>query len=333
MRDGRATLALIIILLFAVTFPVAGQNSGFIWVKTNKPGSADFNDETIDKKALQFLDSLMQRDDIVVTFLGAADNLPWKGLAKNSQISSAIDQAKKLERALMLRNRYGKGEIGVTNEPVRGVKVVWRPKPPDVFKMKKDIETLKAINDSLRRLVVKKEQEKEERIFSLADSLASKFVEQYRIHDQEVDRILNDWEIKTGMATWTGGSSYDLLVPTLGISLSRTNWAFEFCGGFTPWSRKDVYGKRGDAMVSAMLSFFPRNLISYRLGMFSGWEFLTKTDNWTMKVMGVTVGPSIKFKYFELYAGYAFARLSTLIGNDRWKNGLLAHLNFKFLIN
>jgi len=274
----------------------------------------------------------MQRDDIEVTFLGGADKLPWKGL-KNPKLSQAIDQAKKLERALALRNRYGKGEIGVTDEPIRGVKVVWRPKPPDVFKLKEDLDALKAANDSLVQLVRRRQADQSQKLLVVADSLARRYADQYRVHDQEIEQILTDWEVKTGMAAWTGGSPYDLLVPTMGISLSRPQWAFEFSGGFTPWSQKDALGERGDAMLSGTISFFPRNFLSYRLGIFSGWEFLTETDNWTMKVMGVTVGPSIKWKYFDFYAGYAFARLSTLTGNDRWKNGLLAHLNFKFLIN
>ncbi|NOZ62106.1 MAG: hypothetical protein GXO74_10530 [Calditrichaeota bacterium] len=333
MSSRRTTIGLFIIFTFFMAASIFAQQSGSLWIKTNKPGSADFNDETVDKKALQFLDSLMQRDDIVVTFLGGADQLPWKGLPKNSKLSHAIDQAKKLERALALRNRYGKGEIGVTDESIRGVKVVWRPKPPDAFELKKDLEALKAANDSLRKMVQNNHKGEDRRLLVVADSLARNFADQYRVHDQEVEHIFADWEIKTGMAAWTGGSPYDLLVPTLGISLSRMYWAFEFSGGFTPWSQKDALGERGDALLSGTISFFPRNRISYHLGAFSGWEFLTKTDNWTMKVMGVTVGPSIKWKFFELYAGYAFARLSTLTGNDRWKNGLLAHLNFKFLIN
>ena len=333
MGRRRTTFGFFIIFVIFLTGQCFAQQSGSIWIKTNKPGSADFNDATIDKKALQFLDSLMQRDDIVVTFLGGADNLPWKGLKQNSKLSQAIDQAKKLERALALRNRYGKGEVGVTDEPIRGVKVVWKPKPPDVFKLKNDLDALKAANDSLARLVLQNQSTEKEKLFVIADSLARRYANQYRIHDQEVEQIFTDWEIKTGMAAWTGGSPFDLLVPTLGISLSRKNWSFEFSGGFTPWSQKDALGERGDAMVSSTISFFPRHLVSYRVGIFSGWEFLTETDNWTMKVMGVTVGPSIKWKYFDLYAGYAFARLSTLTGKDRWKNGLLAHLNFKFLIN
>jgi hypothetical protein len=73
--------------------------------------------------------------------------------------------------------------------------------------------------------------------------------------------------------------------------------------------------------------------LAYKTGVFSGWEFLTKTDNWTMKVLGVTAGPTLKWKYCELFAGYSYSKLSTLVESDQWVNGLLFHLNFKFLIN
>ncbi len=324
------TLLIILVLLAGSGY---SQQSGSIWVKTNKPGSADFNDETIDKKTLSFLDSLMKRDDIVITFLGGADSLPWKGLPKNSKISVAFDQAKKLERALRLRSRYGKGEVGITDEPVRGVKVVWGPKPPDAFKLRKDIDKLQAENDSLINLLTNIEKSQEQAISALTDSLRKIISKEKLLKDERIETVFSDWEVKTGFLAWSGGKPYDLMVPSMGIALKRMYWAFEIGGGFTPWSQKDAMGERGDAILFGTIALFPRRMIEYRFGFFSGWEFLAKTDNWTMKVLGITVGPSIKWKIFEGFFGYSYGRISTLTESDQWRSGILAHLNFKFLIN
>ena len=310
-----------------------GQDSGSIWIITNKPGSADFSDDTIDQQALAFLDSLMQRDDIAVTFLGAADNLPWKGMAANSKISQAIDQAKKLERALALRNRYGKGEVGVTDELARGVKVIWSPKPPDVFQMREDVNSLRATNDSLSKVVANFSQRQESQLAALQDSLAKMMSKTRALKEERIEPVFADWEVKTGFLAWTGGASYDLAVPSVGISLKRLYWAFEIIGGFTPWSREDAMGSRGDAMLLGTITLFPRNKFGIRSGAFSGWEFLTKTDNWTMKVLGLTAGPEIKWKFFEAYLGYTFSRLSTLVESDQWNHGFMFQFNFKFLLN
>ena len=326
-----------IILLFLVfilsTNLVWSQQSGSIWIKTNKPGSAKFDDKSIDKKALAFLDSLMKRDDIVVTFLGAADNLKWKGLGKNPKISNAVDQAKKLERALELRKRYSKGEVGITDKPFRGVKVVWAPKPPDVFKLRKEVDKLQAMNDSLLKIVSNLNKNKQNQLAAARDSINQFFIIKNSSKNNNIEPAYFDWEIKTGFLAWTTGSPYDLLVPCIGISLKRQFWAFDLKGGFTPWSRKDDLGKRGDAMLMGSISLFPRRALEYKAGAFSGWEFLSKTDNWTMKVLGITAGPSLKWKYFETFVGYSFSRLSTLTESDQWVNGILFELNFKFLIN
>lgn len=324
-------IILIIIMFFAGV--VQGQQSGSIWVKSNKPGSANFNDETIDKNIMAFVDSLMARDDIVVTFLGGADNLKWKGFSDNFSISQAIDQAKKLERALMLRSRYNKGEVGVTDEPVRGVKVVWSPKPPDIFELREDVDYLQTMNDSLINLMAKLDDNQQEQFAAFSDSLYKFLAKEKSLKDEKIEPGFMDWEIKTGVLAWTGGSNYDLAVPSIGIALKRMYWAFGIHGGFTPWSQQDPLGERGDAILLGTISLLPRKMIGFKTGFFSGWEFLAKTDNWTMKVLGVTAGPSLKWKYFECYVGYSFSRLSSLIQNDQWNHGLFMQFNFKFLIN
>lgn len=319
-------------MILAINGSVLGQQSGSIWIKTYKPGSANYNDATIDKKALDFLDSLMKRDDIVVEFLGGADNLKWKGLPQNSNVSKAFDQAKKLERALELKNRYGKGKVGITNEPTRGVKVVWSPKPPDIFKLQKEVNQLRAKSDSLAGLFANLYKKQNEQFAALSDSFKWLFANNV-VEDKKIEQLFFDWEVKTGVLAWTGGTPYDLAVPSVGISLKRQYWAFELSGGFTPWSREDVYGKRGDAMLMGTIALFPEKTIEYRAGGFSGWEFLSKTDNWTMKVMGITLGPAIKWKFFEVFVGYSVSRLSTLTDSDKWINGVMCQFNFKFIIN
>jgi len=333
MKIKDYTILLFILVFMLFNNLVWSQQSGSIWIKENKPGSSQLSDLSIDKKSLAFLDSLMQRDDIVVTFLGAADNLKWKGLPKNSKISKAIDQAKKLERALELRKRYGKGEVGITDEPYRGVKVTWAPKQPDAFKLREDVNRLQVMNDSLLNMLADVNRNTNDQFATMRDSL-SKFLEKNRLaKDNTVEPVFFDWEIKTGFLAWTSGAPFDLAVPSIGISLKRQFCAFDFEGGFTPWSRKDDSGKRGDAILMGSLSLFPRNIFAYKIGAFSGWEFLSNTDNWTMKVLGVTVGPTLKLKYFETFVGYSFSRLSTLTDSDQWISGIFFHLNFKFLIN
>lgn len=326
-------LGCLILIGMFVTPAVLSQTSGSIWIKSNKPGSASFDDASIDKEALAFLDSLMERKDIVVTFLGGADNLKWKGLPKKSEVSQAFDQAKKLERALSLQRRYNRGEVGITDEPFRGVKVVWKPKPPDIFKLREDVDKLKAMNDSLLSLMAKMKENQHHHFASLQDSINHLLTSRLEVKEHTIKDEFFDWEAKTGILAWTGGAPYDLVVPSIGIALKRQYWAFEIEGGFTPWGQKDATGERGDAMLMGTVSLFPRNLVEYRMGVFSGWEFFTKTDNWTMKVLGVSVGPSITWKYFEGFVGYTFSKISTLTKEDQWNNGALFLLNFKFLIH
>ncbi len=327
----KITFYLFTVVLFFC--PLKAQDSGSIWIKTNEPGSADFNDNTIDKNALTFLDSLMKREDIVVSFLGAADNLSWRGFTKNSNISNALDQTKKLERALTLMKRYGRGDVGITDELIRGVKVVWAPKPPDIFKMQEEIEKLKIANESLFDMLAELKNKDEQLFVSFHDTL-SKFVTlENSKQETVVETSFFDWEIKTGFLAWSAGAPYDLAVPSVGILLRREYWAFDLEGGFTPWSRKDELGKRGDAMLMGSFAVFPRRMLAYKAGIFSGWEFLSKTDNWTMKVLGVAAGPSIKWKIFEGFGGYSYSRLSTLYNSDRWVSGFIFHFNIKFLVN
>lgn len=333
MNNTKRVIFIVVMIGVFIPGVLFGQNSGSFWVKTFKPGSGNPYDETIDEKSLAKLDSLMRSTDIEVLFLGGADTLRWKALSESPEISMALDQAKKLERASRLRERYGRGEIGVTDEPVRGVKVVWSPRKPDIFKMQKDLQQLQAMNDSLTSILADWNQSQMDQLAAIRDSLNALGVNGKIQIDNKVTADSYDWEIKTGMLAWSGGGARDLAVPSIGIALKREYWAFEFEGGFTPWSKPDVYGDRGDALVLGTIALFPQETFEIKTGLFSGWEFLSKTDEWTMKVMGITAGPSIKWKFIEGYLGYSIARMSTLTESEQWVNGFLINTNFKFLMN
>lgn len=332
----RKTKNIILIATAIVAFLpclVSAQDSGSMWIKTYRPGSGNPDDETLDRESLAFLDSLMRRSDIEVRFLGGADTLRWKALSENLEISLALDQAKKLERASRLRERYGRGEIGVADEPIRGVKVVWGPKKPNLFKLQNDVQQLQAMNDSLTSILVDWNKSQMDQLAAIRDSLNALGVNSNIKIDRTVSGGSLDWEIKTGMLAWSGGNMHDLAVPSIGIALKRQYWTFEFEGGFTPWSKPDAYGDRGDALVLGTIALFPQETFEIKTGLFSGWEFLSKTDEWTMKVMGLTTGPSIKWKFIEGYVGYSIARMSTLTEPEKWVSGFMINTNFKFLMN
>ena len=117
-------------LVFMIPSIVYSQSSGVLWIKTFSHASSNLDDPHIDTKALASLDSLMQNEDIEVTFLGAADSLRWKmnGRYVHKAISNAWNVATRLRRALSLRERYGRGFVGVTDESIAGVKVIWNQK-------------------------------------------------------------------------------------------------------------------------------------------------------------------------------------------------------------
>lgn len=296
------------------------QSSGTIWVKTFLPGSADLNDPTIDRTALTFVDSLMKNPDLEVQFLGGADHIRWRHTGRSvvAPISNAWDAAKKLERASALRQRYGRGEIGTTDEPIRGVKVVWRPKPPDPFAMARKIGLLENLVDSLATQL---EKLSHERWSALPPDSSERRTDLVTVTPASDPAIFSDWEVKTGYLLWSAGRPWDLSLPYLGLSLNRQHWAFEVQGGFTPWSKEDPLGDRGDAMLLGAVNLFPRSWLELKIGAFSGWEFFTHSDQWTMKVMGLTAGPKLSWKSFEIYAGYAIGKISSLTEPDQWQSG------------
>jgi len=307
-----------------------GQDSGYIWIKSFEPGSANLEDATIDEKVLKEVDELMQRNDITIEFLGASDDLPWRQAHGAEKLSSAWDEGKKLERASQLRQRYGRGNIGTTDESVRGIKVVWYPKEENIV-LNTQIEKLNSLTDSLKRELSELDNEKTSQIRALRDSLSFADSGANMTSYAEISTSTFDWEIESGMYYWTGGSAYDIMSPYVGLALKRQTWGVEFQGGFSPWSQNYVDGNRGDAFLMGTFNLFPQNWYEFKIGLFSGWEFYTSSDNWTMKVMGVTAGPNIHINFVNLYVGYNLGNVSTLEKSGNWVHGLsvTASLDFK----
>ncbi len=320
----RGIMAGILLAMFMVSWGWA-QEQNYIWLTGFNPGSANLNDTGINKQVLAFIDSLMKRNDIDVTFLGAADNLNWRQSGHSGEVSRAWDEAKKLERASALRQRYGWGNIGTTDEKVRGVKVVWGPKEPDVFELKRRVNMLEGLADSLTMALLSLHNRQQE-LVARADSVAQSAM----LARTEISQNFFDWEVNSGVFMWSQGAPYDLAVPFLGIALKRHTWALEFQGGFTPWSRQYSDGARGDAFLMGTFHIFPRSRFPFKIGTFSGWEFLTNSDQWTMKVMGITAGPSIRWKWMNLYVGSNLAKVSTVTDPGKWGYSIIVATGFNF---
>ncbi len=324
-----------IILLVLNMIPASAQDSGYIWIQKFNPGSSNLNDATIDEKALEFVDNLMKRNDIDIQFLGASDELAWRHAQGQKMLSTAWDEGKKLERASQLRIRYGRGVIGTTDEPVRGIKVVWGPKDNGLEAMNNRIQQLESMNDSLKKAVLASDHQQKRDFQALRDSLTNIDPMGGMTSIAEISTSFFDWEVESGLFYWRGGAHYDLMVPYVGLALKRESWGIELQGGFTPWSKSntDNYGNRGDAFLMGTFNLFPKEWYEFKAGVFSGWKYLTNSDNWTMKVMGVTAGPNFHVKFLNIFAGYNIGRLSTLAGPDRWVHSASATLSFNFKLN
>lgn len=331
MLDLKKYFLLIIFTLFlGLENNVATEKeAGSIWIKTFKPGSAQLSDPTIDQKALAFVDSLMNRGEIEIEFLGGSDNLRWKQARGTPELSSAWDQAKKLERASRLRERYGRGFIGTTDEPIRGVKVIWRPKKPDIFELNERVGHFENMTDSLKNVMVTLKTNQQKEMIALKDSLLKQEPNMKMTSIAEISTTYFDWEVNSGILFWSAGAPYDLVAPYLGLALNRNSWGIEILGGLTPWSRTSMDGNRGDAFLMGTFNIVPEYWCQFKVGMFSGWEFLTNSDNWTMKVMGVTTGPNFKWKFLNIFAGYNLAKLSTLMEQSRWIHSGIVTASFK----
>lgn len=331
----KIRIIFLLIIYYSISQSLSAQTSGSLWIKTFAPGSANLSDATIDKSTLTFIDSLMKRNDIEVTFLGGADPTNWQlfGRKVKPQVSDTWDQAKKLERASILRQRYNKGQIGTTDEPVRGVKVIWEPKRPDIFKLKEQIEYAHNRIDSLNALLNALDQSHgTPAVLHESSNTPAKQEQNFNKYPLLTSSFASDWEIKTGFMVWSAGGPYDLGVPYMGIALKRLDWAFELQGGFTPWSEYRATSRRGDALLMGSFHLFPHDRLHIKAGVFSGWEFLTESDVWTMKIMGLTIGPKFNWRFFETYLGYTYGKLSSLT-DEYWCSGALITTNFRLKLN
>lgn len=288
------------------------SGSGSIWIKTFRPGSANLGDPTIDRRAMAFVDSLMQDPNIEVQFFGGADNLKWKGV--KLEVSKVLDSALRWERARKLRARYGRGEIGVTDEPIRGVKVEWKSKNSDLPVL------MEKLNQLLDKIDFTSDYEK--RLAALEDSVALLAGAKTTIININ-QSIFSDWQLQSGVMVWSAGKPWDLSVPYIGLALRQEKWALTLQGGVTPWSRQDPLGDRGDALLLGAISLYPDSWHGLKIGAFAGWEFFSHSDQWTMKVVGVTAGPNFRWKFWEAFLGYSIGNVSTLTGSEQWRNGAM----------
>jgi hypothetical protein len=144
-----------------------------------------------------------------------------------------------------------------------------------------------------------------------------------------------DWEVKSGVMYWSAGSKYNLTVPYLGLAFKREFWGVQLQGGFTPWSQTytDGYGNRGDAFLMGTFNIHLKEWYDWKVGVLSGWKYLTESDNWTMKVVGLTTGPNFRVNFLTVYMGYNLGNLSTLSEPDRWVHSACATVTINLKLN
>ncbi|MCK5739365.1 hypothetical protein KAH55_09290 [bacterium] len=334
MRKGAQNGMLIFFILSLLNgLPLLGQESGSVWLKTFAPGSSDLNDRSVDKVTLTFIDSLMARDNLEIIFLGGADETAWSlfGRRVPQNAGESWDEGKKMQRAGTLRDRYGKGIVGTTDTPIRGVQVIWQPKQT-LFNMDSLVTHLKETDvriDSLGHLVTALNDDVR-RLPNTAPLIGN-------THDSGIyftagNTIITDWEIKTGYLAWSAGSYYDLHCPALGVVFKRQTWAVEFMGGYTPWNEWKSDSQCGNAMLLGSFILRPQALFQLKAGLFSGWEFLNKTDEWTMKTMGMMVGPRLQWRFLDSFLGFSYSHISTMT-KEVWHYGMLLGINYNFTLN
>ncbi|MFQ5676346.1 MAG: hypothetical protein ACE5G1_10650 [bacterium] len=285
------------------------------WIKTFDPGSSDLTDSQIDQAALAMLDSLMQDQQIEVTFLGAADEVAWKigGKYVHKDLSETWNDAKRLSRARALRARYGRGHVGVTHENVVGVKVIWTKKTPDSYFTK--LDEIKEQNTSLEHEI--------ERIKTDLQDLSHKpgmnGTDGKNGHESDSNLDVN---LQAGFWTWQSGSSGSILSPYLAASLVIGNAAFMMQGGVTPWHSSSQNGNKSESFIYAGARYMKSQSLGFSLGVYRGWEFFTDTDNWLFKTTGVAAGVVINKGLFELNPALTYSNLNYLTQDSSWRLGI-----------
>lgn len=321
MKTVVATSVLFIILIWGIMTPALSQESGVIWIKYFRPGSADLNDPTIDRASLAFLDSLMKDDTIEVTFLGAADSLNWKidGKHVHLYVSEALNDAKRLSRARALQARYGRGTVGITYENVAGVKVIWRKKPeliPDTAVLNE----LKARGQKIDRELVK-----------IKDELQA-----LKAHDGKqtpkeivIKKSLNfNWHIQVGFWSWQTSDGRNIFTPSLAFNFNVNDWSLELKGGVTPWRKSSELGNLSESFVYAGIRFIPEEKYGVNVGVFRGWEFFTETDSWSSRTTGIATGVIWKYKKIEINPALTVSNVNSLVESSKWRVGSAISINF-----
>ena len=316
MKINTNTLLLVSSLCIFAT-RAGAQTSGMIWIKAFAPGSASLNDPQVDQKALAQLDSLMQDSTIAATFLGAADDLRWKmsGTQVHFDISEAWNDAKRLGRARILRARYGRGAVGVTDENIAGVKVIWSK--DETGNMLAAMENSSAsADDDLRQRVDDLRTDVDSVKAALESGRFTTIIEKKSVN-------LN-WRLHAGMWSWYAGTDRSIVTPAVGINIIYNQKALVLQGGVSPWPSRTAFGKQGEAFLYGGIRHLPANSrrgIGYAAGVFRGWEYFTSTDSWTMKSTGLTAGPLLMYSLLEVHPAVSYTYIDSLFKGHGWRLG------------
>lgn len=312
------------LVLFSTVFP---QTSGVLWIKTFNPGSSDLNDPLIDQEALGTLDSLMQDESVEVTFLGAADSLRWvfNGGYINLKISEAWNDAKRLSRARALRARYGRGNVGITHDNIAGVKVIWTKNTnPDRYTV--ELKQLQQQNDNLNQELAKVKSD----LQSLKPAFVTDAKNGYNGHTRVVvkeGRNFN-WRLQVGLWSWHSGGHASILSPSLALSIITGKTAFVVQGGVTPWHISSANGNQAESFVYVGIKHMKSDLYGFTMGGFRGWEFFTKTDDWSLKTTGAAAGVVLTHGFIEVNPTITYSNVDSIVNGNHWRLGSTIVLNF-----
>ncbi len=317
-------LSVFVLTLFSFAFAHA-QDSGVFWIKTFRPGSADLTDPQIDQAALAKLDSLMQDESVEVTFLGAADGKTWylHGQALHKDIAEALNDAKRLSRARALQARYGRGTVGITYEEIAGVKVVWRRTRKQTEEIdltaKPEVENL-ATKDG----VVEPQSEA-----ATPSEPEPGDVSVVNPEPEHLGRWEFNWRLQAGIWSYQSGSNGSLLSPSLALNIIINNTALVIQGGVTPWHVSSPYGNQAESFVYVGIKHMKSERWGFSAGAFRGWEFLTKTDNWSFKATGLAAGVVLNLGIVEFNPALTYTNVNKLSDNSSvWRVGTTLGLNF-----
>lgn len=316
--NTRHIVATLIALLVAMGTAYS-QDSGVLLLKSFLPGSANLDDPTIDRAALAKLDSLMQDDGLEFTFLGAADSLRWKihGKQVRRQVSETLDDARRLGRARALRERYGRGTIGISDESFAGVVVIWqRARGTNGYHT--EIERLRQQNNDLNQELV-----------DIRDSVHElrQRAGQNGISEVYLEKRSNfDWQLQAGMWNWRL-SNTDLLTPALSVSFIIGKTAMVLRGGVTPWSYPTDNGHESESFVYLGLKYVKSERYGLSAGAFRGWRFFTESDNWSLKTTGAAVGVNVNYAFLEFNPMLTYSKLNTFTDESSTLFGSILNVN------